>query len=64
MTFVITIKDLPKMTNSNWGSWKGRAAEARKWKMLVGHHVIIGGLKPDKPFKKARLWLTKLELPS
>lgn len=53
-----TIVGLPKRTNNNHASWRGRAAEARKWKRAVIAHVDARN-KPKTPLKKAKLTLTR-----
>lgn len=56
----ITIHDLPKIiTNGSKGSWKAAWAEARKWHRLVQEALILTQQVPEKPFKTAKLTLTR-----
>lgn len=55
-----SIPGLPKRTNNNHTSWRGRMAEARKWKRLIAEHVAFHLLKPTSPLKKAKLTLTRI----
>lgn len=56
----ITLKGLPKTTNSNSRqTWRAQRAESRKWKNLVSKYVYIHLLKPEKPFAKAKVTITR-----
>jgi hypothetical protein len=54
------LKGLPDMTNAKARKhWRAHHKESRIWKRGVADYIIINRLKPEAPFKTAKLTLTR-----